>query len=35
MNNNLKHFEELKKEAFESSISIAETEVKKNLSGQK
>lgn len=35
MNNDLKHFEELKKEAFESPISIAETEVKKNLSGQK
>ena len=35
MNNDLKHFEELKKEDFESPISIAETEVKKNLSGQK
>ncbi len=34
MKNDLKHFEELKKEAFESEISVAEAKVKKNLSGK-
>ena len=34
MKNDLKHFEELKKEAFESEISVAEAKVKENLSGK-